>query len=219
MGHFVAPDGSTYVDTDFVNRVQRLPGVSVEHMGFGEFYVQTPKGRVEVDRMRGKPFEGQSGRSHKFYDDKGGTDAANWVVDQMETHNMSDRASEKLATTAGRVAARFLQAAESRSLSDIARDIRKDWKQVNFGAKPYLEAMGELDKITDTYGADPARNIVNYFLSNASSWRGPKAKEIKDELKAILKSKSASESKEAGSVYQKLIQENVRGLTPVRLRP
>lgn len=97
-----------------------------------------------------------------------------------------------------RVAARYLQAAEARSLSDIAADIRKDWKQVNFAAKPYLEAMGDLDKITDSYGADSARSIVLYFLNNASQWRGPKAKEVKAELKAILKAKSASE-KTAGS--------------------
>lgn len=182
MGHYVSPDGSIYVDTEFVNHVQRLPGVSVEHMGFGEFYVQTPKGRVEVDRMRGKPFEGQSGRSHKFYDDKGGMDAAQWVVDQMESHNQSERAVEK---TAHRVAARYLQAVQTRPIYEIAQDIRKDWKQVNYAAKPYLEAMESLDKITDVYGSDPAKSIIAYFLSNARSWSGPKAKEIKAELKKL----------------------------------
>jgi hypothetical protein len=185
MGHYVAPDGSIYVDTDFVNRVQKLPGVSVEHMGYGEFYVQTPKGRIEVDRMRGKPFKGQGGRPHKFYDDKGGMDAAKWVIDQMEQHNLSDLGSEKEATTAQRVASRYLQAVQTRPIYEIAQDIRKDWKNVNFAAKPYLEAMMDLDKITDNYGADSAKSIVLYFLNNASSWRGPKAKEIKQELKKL----------------------------------
>ena len=74
-----------------------------------------------------------------------------------------------------------------RSISEIARDIRKDWKPVNYAAKPYLNAMGFLDNITDKYGMDSAKSIIAYFLSNASTWRGEKAKEIKAELKAMLK--------------------------------
>lgn len=79
--------------------------------------------------------------------------------------------------------------ATSRPLYVIAREIKQDWgKNVNFAAKPYLEAMYDLDSINDNYGYDSARSIVNYFLSNASSWRGAKAKEIKAELKQMVKS-------------------------------
>ena len=74
-----------------------------------------------------------------------------------------------------------------RPLSTIAREIFNDWKKVNYAAKPYLEAMFSLDSINDKYGMDDARSVVAYFLSNASTWRGPKAKEIKAELKAMLK--------------------------------
>lgn len=74
-----------------------------------------------------------------------------------------------------------------RPLHEIAREIRRDWKPVNFGAKPYLDAMESLDKITDNYGMDPGKSIVAYFLSNARQWRGPKAKEIKAELKKMLR--------------------------------
>lgn len=74
-----------------------------------------------------------------------------------------------------------------RPIWDIALDIRKDWKKVYFGAVPYLDAMGSLDKITDTYYADDARTVVLYFLANATTWRGPVAKAIKLELKALLK--------------------------------
>ena len=74
---------------------------------------------------------------------------------------------------------------ETRSLSAIAREIRSDWKNVNFGAVPYLQAMGSLNSINDTYGYDDAKSIVLYFLSNASTWRGTKAKEIKTELKKL----------------------------------
>ena len=74
----------------------------------------------------------------------------------------------------------------TRAISTIARDINKAWPKVNFAAKPYLEAMGSLDKITDTYYADDARSVVLYFLSNASSFRGEQAKALKAELKALI---------------------------------
>ena len=75
-----------------------------------------------------------------------------------------------------------------RSLSIIANEIRRDWKKVYFGAVPYLNAMGDLNSITDRYGFDDARSIVNYFLANSGTWRGDKAKQIKKELKDMLKS-------------------------------
>lgn len=75
---------------------------------------------------------------------------------------------------------------QTRPISNIAHDIRRDWKNVNYAAKPYLAAMFELDKITDPYMFDTGRGIVAYFLSNAASWRGPVAKLIKAELKAML---------------------------------
>jgi len=74
-----------------------------------------------------------------------------------------------------------------RPLYEIANEISKDWKQVNFGAQPYLDAMSSLNKPTDKYGMDSAISIVSYFLSNASTWRGDTAKRVKAELKAIIK--------------------------------
>jgi hypothetical protein len=74
-----------------------------------------------------------------------------------------------------------------RPLHLIASDIRKDWKNVNYGAKPYLSAMASLDSINSMYGYDSAKSIVMYFLSNASAWRGDTAKAIKAELKAMIK--------------------------------
>lgn len=74
-----------------------------------------------------------------------------------------------------------------RSLSEIAREIRSDWKKVYFGAVPYLQAMGTLNSVNDMYGCDDAKSIVLYFLSNASTWRGEVAKRVKAELKAMVK--------------------------------
>lgn len=76
---------------------------------------------------------------------------------------------------------------ENRSLSTIAREIRADWTKVNYAAKPYLDAMASLDSVRDSYGYDSGKSVVLYFLSNAATWRGDKAKAIKAELKAMVK--------------------------------
>ena len=75
----------------------------------------------------------------------------------------------------------------TRSLYTIAREVNKDWKNVNYAARPYLDAMSVLDKITDSFCCDSGRSIVLYFLSNASTWRGETARRIKAELKQMLK--------------------------------
>lgn len=76
---------------------------------------------------------------------------------------------------------------ESRSLSVIAAEIKKDWKKPYFGAVPYLQAMACLDSINDNYGWDSGKSIVLYFLANASTWRGETARRIKKELNAMTK--------------------------------
>lgn len=74
----------------------------------------------------------------------------------------------------------------TRPLHVIARDIRRDWTKPNYAAVPYLDAMRALDSISDRYYYDSADSVVRYFLSNATSWRGDRAREIKAELKAML---------------------------------
>ena len=83
------------------------------------------------------------------------------------------------ATTASRKTARLIR--------EIAADIDSDWANVNYAARPYLDAMYSLSDMSDHYYADDASSIVAYFLSNASSWRGETAKAIKKELNAMLK--------------------------------
>ncbi len=72
-----------------------------------------------------------------------------------------------------------------RSLRVIASEVKADWQNVNYGAKPYLDAMSQLDSINDKYYQDSAKSIVLYFLSNASGWRGEVAKRVKAELKQL----------------------------------
>jgi hypothetical protein len=76
---------------------------------------------------------------------------------------------------------------ETRSLSTIAMEIRKDWKKPYFGAVPYLQAMMCLNSVDDYYGFDDGKSIVLYFLANAGTWRGDTAKRVKAELKAMAK--------------------------------
>lgn len=76
---------------------------------------------------------------------------------------------------------------ETRSLETIAREIRRDWQPVWFGAVPYLNAMMALDTVRDKFGHDSAASIVRYFLGNAATWRGETARRVKAELKAMVK--------------------------------
>jgi hypothetical protein len=75
----------------------------------------------------------------------------------------------------------------SRRLSSIAADIKKDWFTIPIHALVYVEAMERLTRIKDTYINDTGRDIVLRFLCNATSWRGEVARNIKKELREILK--------------------------------
>ena len=77
--------------------------------------------------------------------------------------------------------------ATKREIREIAREIKKEWKNVYFAAKPYLDAMLVLRDKNSAYGYDSAKSVVLYFLANASTFRGPKAKELKAELKDVIK--------------------------------
>ena len=95
----------------------------------------------------------------------------------------ADKSILALAETA---CAPWETAAGPRPLWRIAHDIRNAWGRPYFGAVPYLRAMFDLEEIGDAYGADDAKSIVLYFLSNATTWKGPDARRIKAELRAML---------------------------------
>jgi len=74
----------------------------------------------------------------------------------------------------------------TRPIKVIAQDIRANWPKVHYTAKPYLDAMSSLNSIDENYMFDSGKSVVNYFLSNARTWRGEDAKRIKAALKAML---------------------------------
>jgi hypothetical protein len=74
-----------------------------------------------------------------------------------------------------------------RSIREIAVEIAQSWgEKVNYGARPYLDAMLE-DNGSGMYYDDPMDGVIARFLSNASTWRGDDARRIKAELKAVIK--------------------------------
>lgn len=81
----------------------------------------------------------------------------------------------------------YVKGYKMRKINAIALDISKDWKNISYSAKPYLEAMHGLNTIADNYGYDSGASIVRYFLANASQWKGENAKAIKLELKNLVK--------------------------------
>ena len=74
-----------------------------------------------------------------------------------------------------------------RTISEIAGEIESTWANVNYAARPYLDAMHSLSSVRDYFGSDSADSVVIYFLSNARAYRGDDAKRIKAELKAMVK--------------------------------
>lgn len=76
----------------------------------------------------------------------------------------------------------------TRTIKDIAIEIACSGDKIPNSAKPYLDAMGDLNSLNDDYWLDSATRIVASFLCNAGQWKGETAHRIKAELNAMLKS-------------------------------
>lgn len=74
------------------------------------------------------------------------------------------------------------------NIAQIALMVTKDWKNVYYGAVPYLDAMRSLNSVNDNYYEDSARQVINYFLANATTWRGEIARAAKVKLKQLVAS-------------------------------
>jgi len=91
VGHHAEIDGKTYVDSNFLNSVRKIRDTfphSLESMGFGEFYLNTPEGRIDFNRMRGQEFPGMVGRSHQLHSDP--PELADRLIDAMEQAGASE---------------------------------------------------------------------------------------------------------------------------------
>lgn len=72
------------------------------------------------------------------------------------------------------------------NVSEIAGVIQKNWQNIHFSAQPYLDAMFEIQDVNENYYHDSAKSIIFYFLSNATTWRGEIARNVKAKLKQLL---------------------------------
>lgn len=75
---------------------------------------------------------------------------------------------------------------DTMKISEIAQIIKQDWNPVYFSAKPYLDAMEQLDSISGSIGQDGGREIILYFLINSKQWKGQTAREVKDYLRKLV---------------------------------
>ena len=76
-----------------------------------------------------------------------------------------------------------------RTFREIALEIKATWKNVYFGAAPYLNIMLRLNTTNPRrhYCYETVGDIVAYFLANAQTFRGADARRIKAELKEMIK--------------------------------
>jgi len=75
---------------------------------------------------------------------------------------------------------------ETYEVWELAALVRVDWENVNFAARPYVDAMFQIHHIDDYYGQDRGRAICAYFLANATTWRGDVARLVKAEIRRRL---------------------------------
>lgn len=164
MAHHTDSSGNTFADTAFLNAVGKITGVSLQHMGFGEFYAETPKGRVDFDRMRGRDFPGQSGRSHKVTGQ-----GAEWLVAQMERGNHSDRVAGTKIADYGRTIRdmdrRLLGMGFRRSQqllsSGGSEDVHGDWEWGDNSTHIKVE--------TNSSAGDPRGEFWVYFVATQNN--------------------------------------------------
>lgn len=89
-----------------------------------------------------------------------------------------------------------------RPIRTIANEIYREWKNIYFGARPRLAAMLQLETVADNYMLDTGREVVLYFLANATTFRGPVAVRIKAELKEHLSEKLTKKEREILAEFQ-----------------
>lgn len=131
-----------FVDTAFVNGSQRFyPGATLSHIGFGEFELKTPDGTLQFDRMRGKDFPGQSGRSHKLYDDAGGK-----VITKAIEYAEKSGKSKRMAVSVTSRWDSLSETQQARLAEYQARGASADWKGFGGPGSPGGEYWGRRAK-------------------------------------------------------------------------
>lgn len=71
------------------------------------------------------------------------------------------------------------------SLQDLVRAVRDDWKNVSVHAEPYLQAIENsgAQQPSDPVIHETADAQIARFLGHATGWTGPRAREVKAEMR------------------------------------
>ena len=73
-------------------------------------------------------------------------------------------------------------------LDGYAEVIHDDWgEKISPYAAPYIDALSYLKTLDNDFGADSAKTVIAYLLSNLRTWRGETARRVKAELNEIFK--------------------------------
>jgi hypothetical protein len=119
-GHHYYDGKNYYADTAFLNAIgDTMKGMQLKHMGFGEFSLEGDGKTIEFDRMRGKDFKGQSGRSHQVYDNQKGA-LVKELIKQMEKKGKSELVKEETE----------LDEAQSSDALDLCRKVTEGLPQL-----------------------------------------------------------------------------------------
>ncbi len=94
-----------------------------------------------------------------------------------------------------------------RPISEITREILREWKNPYFGFKPYGEAMLHLTDATTPYLYETGADILPYALSNMQTFKGDKARRLKGELKEHYGSKLTTGEKKALADWRGMMAE------------
>jgi len=197
VGHHMKSGKDYYADSNFLNAIRdTMPGFSLQHMGFGEFYLEGPGDeRIDFDRMRGKDFEGQVGRSHKIYDNKGGK-LVKQLIKAMEKKKLSALVTEDEEVLDERRGMPVSKAVERESLRiKLAKAVEDEKKRKKKkGAKEDVDEVGDQvdERVSSQRAIERAALLSKLKAKDPKKAKG-KTKIKKDDKKEDVSSDDSSD--------------------------
>ena len=72
------------------------------------------------------------------------------------------------------------------SLTALCQSVRKDWSTINPSAEAYLQRIEAIRDLDDRIDGITGVTAIAYFLTFATSWRGPVADEVKRQFECLV---------------------------------
>lgn len=105
---------------------------------------------------------------------------------------------------------------EKMTLSQISDLISNSWNNMPEKAYCYVEAMSQIESLEDKYGDyETGLEIVSYFLTNAKTWQGNIAKNVKQHLNNLIRNYKDRQIKEESDQLKKI--KNAKTGQPIEL--